>query len=132
MAEWGTGWISGSCAAGAWPLGNRADDEAAGAESTASYPRPATPRPAPPADLLMISGHQPLAPLWNCARCLQAWPCVGARVELTSRLSPSSLAQVMAMWMGAAAADLGDPRQLFDRFLLWTRPDDLGDVPFLC
>ena len=61
---------------------------------------------------------------WNCQVCGEPWPCAPAREQLEATHDRVSLAMRMATELFDAAGVLHDepPGALFDRFLLWTRP----------
>jgi hypothetical protein len=119
MADFGTGWNSGSCGPG--DGGGTIRLDAVDEYSSAGYTvddawSEATQR-------WLTGGHTPLRPHWDCSACGRPSPCPAAKTAITQVLTGRRIATVMAEWMHLAAGDLPttEPGALFDRFLLWTR-----------
>lgn len=69
--------------------------------------------------------HSPRRPDWVCTECGRLWPCPQARADLAASLpAGTALAEYMAGNLYVAAADLTTitPRELYERFVAWTRP----------
>lgn len=92
----------------------------------------ATPRPrriAHAVDALserVDQGHLPQRPSWQCTSCDQPWPCPPARVQLGEAYAgdPFGLAMYAATLLEQAAAEVDNhvtPRELYERFVAWTR-----------
>ena len=68
--------------------------------------------------------HTAQRPSWDCEACGRAWPCAPARAELVTQYGPgTALAMLGWGFLEEAVRDLpsGPPRELFDRFIGWTR-----------
>lgn len=69
--------------------------------------------------------HQPDRPEWDCLACQQPWPCPPGRVRLGEAYTGDrvGLAVYMAGQLDQAVTELAGatPRDLFDRFVSWTR-----------
>ena len=68
--------------------------------------------------------HEPRRPEWTCHHCGQPWPCPPARVELSESYGPDRVG--LSVYMGVQLADAtleapGEPREMWDRFVAWTR-----------
>lgn len=94
--------------------------------------QPAEPLPEPGPGL----PHRATRPGWWCTSGCGDWPCGPARVRLREIYveDPVGLSMVMAEDMSEAIKDLWklhpdgpptSPRELFDRFVAWTRPAQL-------
>jgi hypothetical protein len=74
---------------------------------------------------VVVVGHLPVRPTWDCGYCGDEWPCKEVRESLTDplRLDTVSVAVYMAGKLGEAARDLAhlDPDGLFARFIAWTQ-----------
>ncbi len=70
-----------------------------------------------------MTPHVAVRPSWDCVACDEPWPCDPAREALTAELSATSLRIHMWSRLEVAAGDLPTmpARELFDRFLRWTR-----------
>lgn len=71
-------------------------------------------------------GHLPQRPSWQCTGCDQPWPCSPARVQLGEAygLDRIGLAMYVATLLEQAAAEVDQhvtPRELYERFVAWTR-----------
>ncbi|MDQ7910793.1 hypothetical protein RB614_40510 [Phytohabitans sp. ZYX-F-186] len=73
-----------------------------------------------------MTGHQPIRPTWACDTCGGDWPCPPAREALTAEhaADPVALGVYMAVQLGHAAGDMPEAtaRDLYRRFIVWTRP----------
>lgn len=61
---------------------------------------------------------------FRCVACGRPWPCLPARVQLGEQYAddPSGLARLMTGYLfDAVAVFLAPPRELYDRFIAWTR-----------
>ncbi|SDZ41748.1 hypothetical protein SAMN05444365_11466 [Micromonospora pattaloongensis] len=67
--------------------------------------------------------HVPDRPSWQCARGDGPWPCDAAKAELRAAYDPVGLAMHGAERLAEAAAELPNatPRELFTRFVAWTK-----------
>lgn len=77
--------------------------------------------------------HQVLFPAGLCSHCGQAWPCEPARADLLLDLGWVKLAIYCAVLMERAAKDLPSlgPKELWQRFLEWTEPQQEIHDPLL-
>jgi hypothetical protein len=74
--------------------------------------------------------HLAVRPLWLCRACAAPWPCGPARRHLRREYAPDrvGLSVYLAGVLYEATADLlalgteVTPKELFERFLAWTRP----------
>lgn len=70
--------------------------------------------------------HAPQRPSWDCGDCREPWPCSPARVGLGETYAKDrvGLAVYMGMQLEHAAGEIGHvaPKELWERFLAWTRP----------
>lgn len=77
-----------------------------------------------------VAGHKPIRTSWDCPRCAAPFPCEPSRELLRADLGAIPLAMLMWAMFNAAVVDLGDSAppagELFDRFIRWTRPNQLG------
>ncbi|MET8278159.1 hypothetical protein [Micromonospora sp. NPDC005174] len=82
-----------------------------------------------------VHQHLPRRPTWLCRICAATWPCAGARMLLRVQYEADrvGLSVYLASQLFEATADLltlnpdavPDPRELFDRFVVWTaRPPE--------
>lgn len=75
------------------------------------------------------SRHEPVRPIWLCARCGAPWPCGTAKLALLDeyRDNKTALTMYLVMQMEEARKSLAkldsgkEPDDLTDRFLNWTR-----------
>ena len=67
--------------------------------------------------------HQPERPSWDCDCCGRPWPCDPARERLRAEGAGTSLAIMMWSRLEEAMGELPrmEPREVFDRFIAWTR-----------
>ncbi|MGW4464522.1 flavin reductase [Micromonospora sp. NBC_01796] len=69
--------------------------------------------------------HRPCGKRWECGTCGKAWPCEPARARLTREYGHDrvSLACYLGTQLVHAARDIRDvgPRELYERFVSWTR-----------
>lgn len=104
-------------------------------EGRTAHPRPGVPRGRRPTRFFRLAAvvtaetatgfeHQPDPETYDCRACRQKWPCAAARRYLLAT-TPDPIQLAMRLWteLERAAAVLVDhpPKQLFERFLKWSR-----------
>jgi hypothetical protein len=75
-----------------------------------------------------MTDHEPNVETWNCRRCDGQWPCEPARTHMLATMRPTELAISQWMMLERAMPDLQpiDSREIWDRFLGWSRRDPLS------
>lgn len=71
-----------------------------------------------------MTAHEPTRPDWMCEPCAAPWPCDPERVRLAEEYAADRVGLSMRMGVelvNAARDTRGDPGELFERFVSWTR-----------
>lgn len=72
---------------------------------------------------MIVTGHEPKRPEWDCEPCETPWPCDTARVGLRELYAndPEGLVAHMRLLEPYAAEELRlGPQEFFERFVEWT------------
>lgn len=71
---------------------------------------------------MIVVGHEPQRPSWDCGCCGVPYPCDPAREQLMATLDRVSLAMFMWECLEMVARDVPTMpiSEMFDRFIRWT------------